>query len=262
VISVQDVSKSYESRRGAIGALERVTFDVAPTEFVCLVGPSGCGKSTLLKLILGIMKPTSGDIFVRGTRVTAPRADCSMMFQSPLLLPWRTVRKNVLFPIEILGRDPKDYEERATALLEMVGVGGFARHYPKELSGGMQQRVAICRALIHEPDVLLLDEPFAALDSITREQLNDDLLDIWAETGCTVVLVTHNVDEAVYLSNRVLVFSDRPGQIIDGLAIDLPEPRTDEVRQSEAFLTATQEIRRILGLAKAAGRGSRPRPAR
>jgi NitT/TauT family transport system ATP-binding protein len=126
----------------------------------------------------------------------------------------------------------------------------------------MQQRVAICRALIHEPDVLLLDEPFAALDSITREQLNDDLLDIWVETRCTVVLVTHNVDEAVYLSNRVLVFSDRPGRIIDELAIDLPEPRTDEVRQSEAFFTATQEIRRMLGLAKAARPGSRPRPAR
>jgi NitT/TauT family transport system ATP-binding protein len=262
VISVQNVSKSYESRRGVIPALERVTFDVAASEFVCLVGPSGCGKSTLLKLILGIMKPTGGDVFVHGTRVTAPRADCSMMFQSPLLLPWRTVRKNVLFPIEILGRDPLDYRERATALLEMVGVEGFADHYPRELSGGMQQRVAICRALIHEPDVLLLDEPFAALDSITREQLNDDLLRIWAENGCTIVLVTHNVDEAVYLANRVLVFSDRPGRIIDELAIDLPEPRTDEVRRSEAFYLATQEIRRMLGLAKAPRPGARPRSRR
>jgi NitT/TauT family transport system ATP-binding protein len=254
VINIRNVSKAYDSRRGPILALEDVSFDVNDGEFVCLVGPSGCGKSTLLKLILGIMPPTGGEISINGVSVTAPRSDCSMMFQSPLLLPWRNVRDNVLFPVEILRRRRKDYEDRANALLEMVGVASFAAHYPRELSGGMQQRVAICRALIHEPDILLLDEPFAALDSITREQLNDDLLKIWAETGRTIVLVTHNIEEAVYLSNRVVVFSDRPGRVIDKLAIGLPTPRADEMRRSDVFYLATQEIRRALGLA-------RPKPA-
>jgi NitT/TauT family transport system ATP-binding protein len=252
VVRVLDVSKTYETRRGTVSALEGVSCEVHEGEFLSVVGASGCGKSTLLKIILGVIEVTSGQIWVQGDEVRGPRRDCGMMFQSPVLLPWRTVLDNVLLPIEMLKRGKKDHVQRARELLRMVGLQGFEDHYPRELSGGMQQRVAMCRALIHGPPILLLDEPFGALDSITREQLNDDLLRIWEETGDTIVLVTHNIDEAVYLSSRVVVMTARPGRVAEELDIHLPRPRTLETRRAKEFDDFTIEIRRVLGLAKEA----------
>lgn len=253
LIEIDGLGKVYESRRGEVPALESIDLRVESGEFVGVVGPSGCGKSTLLKVLLGVIAPSTGDVYVDGDRVTEPRTDIGMMFQSPVLLPWRSVLSNVLLPIEILRLDRRSFVDRARTLLEMVGLEDFEQHYPRELSGGMQQRVAMCRALIHDPRILLLDEPFGALDSITREELNDDLQRIWAETRKTVILVTHNIDEAVYLADRVAVISARPGHVLEELAIDLGRPRTLETRAMREFDELTLEIRRLLGLARSSG---------
>lgn len=248
LISVQDITQRFPHRAGTVTALDDVSLDIAEGSFVSIVGPSGCGKSTLLKMILGLVEPTSGHIFTGGEVVTGPRPEISMMFQSSLLLPWRTVVDNVLLPIDLLGLKRRDFLDRARELLDMVGLADFARYRPDELSGGMQQRAAICRALIHDPRMLLLDEPFGALDHITREQLNDDLLRIWSETGKTVLLVTHDVDEAIYLSDRVVVMTARPGRVAAELAIDLRRPRGFEVRRDPAFDDHAIRIRELLGL--------------
>jgi NitT/TauT family transport system ATP-binding protein len=250
LIYVQDVHKEYESRRGKVSAIESVSLEVARGEFVTIVGPSGCGKSTLLKIVLGVVPATGGEVWVEGEPVRGPRQDCGMMFQSPVLLPWRSVFDNVMLPIEVLRRNKREYSDRARSLLKMVGLSGFEKYYPRELSGGMQQRVAMCRALIYDPPILLLDEPFGALDSITREQLNDDLLRIWEETGSTILSVTHNIDEAVYLSDKIVVMSARPGRIVRELKVDLPRPRDFATRRLAAFDDYAIEIRKLLGLAE------------
>ena len=224
-------------------ALENVDLTVRQGEFISLVGPSGCGKTTLLKMLSGLLPVTAGEIELDGRPVDGPRFDVGMVFQAPTLLPWRNIRGNVMLPVEVRKLDRKVYGERADELLDMVGLKGFEDRYPSELSGGMQQRAGICRALVHNPGVLLMDEPFGALDAMTREFMNIELLRIWRESGKTVVLVTHSIPEAVFLSDRVVVMSPRPGRIVDVVDVDMPRPRELGMMQSDAAGALVTRIR-------------------
>jgi NitT/TauT family transport system ATP-binding protein len=226
IISVTDVGKIYSTRAGSsVAALRDVTVDVEKDQFVTLVGPSGCGKSTLLKLIAGVMAPTVGEIKLNGQRLERPSRRVGMVFQRPVLLPWRSVLDNILFPIEMLGWPVSKYRDTAVHLINLVGLRGFESALPSELSGGMQQRVSICRALVYDPEVLLMDEPFGALDAMTREDLGVELLRIWTERRKTVLFVTHSISEAVLLADRVIVMAPRPGRVILDLPISLSRPR-------------------------------------
>ena len=231
-VSVAGVGKTYA---GGLEAIRDVGFQVAPGEFLTLLGPSGCGKSTLLMMIAGLLAPSCGVVAVDGAPVDGPRPDVGIVFQSPTLLPWRTVLGNVLIPIEMLRRPRREWEGRARELLAMAKLDDFATKLPHELSGGMKQRVSICRALIHDPRLLLMDEPFSALDALTRDQMGQELLRIWELYRKTVVFVTHSIREAVFLSDRVLVMSARPGTIAFETAITLPRPRTVDMQESEEF---------------------------
>lgn len=236
--------------KGAGGtiALEGVTYAIQEGDLVALLGPSGCGKTTLLRMVAGLSRPTSGSITIRGAEVVGPQDDFGFVFQTPNLLPWRTVMGNVLFPMEIKGRLDRAARDRAMELLELVGLGGFARSRPHELSGGMKQRVALCRALIHKPSLILMDEPFGALDELTRMGMHDLLLDIRRVSNATVLFVTHSISEAVYLADDVLVFSARPGRVVDTIHIDIPYPRTQEVRFSGAFTEHERRASEGLGV--------------
>ncbi|MFB6254250.1 MAG: ABC transporter ATP-binding protein [Halobacteriaceae archaeon] len=240
IVSYSDIRKEYED----VVAIKDINLDVEEGEFVTFVGPSGCGKTTLLHLTAGLLEPTQGTVTVDGTDVRSDqhkRHKLGLVFQEPVLLEWRTVLKNVMLPIEILREndvlteDKETYQERARDLIELVGLEGFEESYPQELSGGMQQRVAICRSLVYDPPVLLMDEPFGSLDAFTREHLNEELLRIWRETEKTVLFVTHNLEEAVFLSDKVVVLSSRPGQIMEIIDVDLERPRTDETRTMESY---------------------------
>ena len=246
-LSVEGVRKVYASRRGTIEAVREVTLAVGEREFVSLLGPSGCGKSTLLMMVAGVLDPSAGRITIGGQSVEGPRRDVGVVFQSPLLLPWRTVLANVLFPAELQRRDAAGRVTRGMDLLAMVGLEEFAHHLPRELSGGMRQRVAICRALVHDPALLLMDEPFGALDALTRDEMNQELLRIWGEFRKTVLFVTHSIREAVFLSDRVLVFSRRPGTIVQELSVDLPRPRTLAMEEAPEFSRMCAELRRAIG---------------
>jgi len=231
MIRLENVSKIYRSLdEEPVEALRDINVEIADREFMTIVGPSGCGKSTLLKMIVGLLPVSSGSIYFDGARVEAPRVDVGMVFQEPVLLIWRDVKANVLFPIEILRRRGKDYEAEAYRLLELVGLKGFERRMPYELSGGMQQRVAICRALIHDPAVLVMDEPFGALDAMTREDMGAELLRIWQGRQKTVIFVTHSIREAVWLADRVVVMTPRPGVIAEVITVELPRPRTAKMQ--------------------------------
>ena len=249
VIRLSAVGKAYRAAAGdTIEALRDIDLAVAPGEFLAVVGPSGCGKSTLLRMIAGLDHATSGRVEVNGIPVTGPVATAGIMFQDPLLMAWRTALGNVLLPIEVLRRDRATYRQRAGELLALVGLAGFEPRYPHELSGGMQQRVALARALIHDPAVLLMDEPFAALDEIAREQMGLELLRIWSDTGKTVLFVTHSISEAVFLADRVIVLSARPGLVRAEIRIDLPRPRTAKLRGLQRYTDHCQDIREQLGL--------------
>jgi NitT/TauT family transport system ATP-binding protein len=244
LIQVKALDKIYRNRYGASSeALRQIEFDVADGEFVTIVGPSGCGKSTLLKILTGTLRKTAGQIMLRGQEVDGPSRDVGIVFQTPVLLPWRTILQNVMLPIELHRRDPPKYEERARSLLELVGLEGYESKYPTELSGGMQQRVGICRALVHDPALLLMDEPFGALDAMTREQMNIELLRIWAQNRKTILLVTHSIAEAVFLGDRVIVMSPGPGRITEIIDIDLPRPRGLEMINSAGFGRYVRAIR-------------------
>ena len=244
LIELERVAKTFHAGTPqAVEALASLDVRIDRHEFVSIVGRSGCGKSTLLRLIAGLVPPTGGTIRIDGRPVDGPRRDISLMFQRPALFPWRTVIDNVLFPIEILGHDRGAYRQRARELLELVGLDGFAERRPKELSGGMQQRAALCRALIHDPDVLLMDEPFAALDALTREELSAELQRLWTETRKTIVFVTHSIPEAVTLSDRVITMTPRPGRIASTLQINVARPRTEAMRELERH---KEEVRRDL----------------
>jgi NitT/TauT family transport system ATP-binding protein len=226
MINIQGAGQTYRGKRGTVEALRDINITVGRGEFLTLIGRSGCGKSTLLNMIAGLLKPTSGQITIDDTPVTGPRRDVAMVFQRPALLPWRSVEKNVLLPGEIFGSRKAEVRERADRLLELTGLTAFRKRLPHELSGGMQQRVSLCRALIQEPKVMLMDEPFSALDALTREELAVELQRIHIELKTTIVFVTHSIPEAVLLADRVAVLSARPGRLSELMAIDIPRPRT------------------------------------
>ncbi len=244
-IRLDQVSKIY--RRGAktTHALDAVSLDIAEGEFISIVGPSGCGKSTLLRLIAGLIPVSGGAIQLFDRPVDKPRGDVGIVFQSPVLLDWRTVLQNVLFPIEMRGESVAKYRDAARSLLEKVGLAEFEDRYPFELSGGMRQRAAIVRALVQDPVTLIMDEPFGALDALTREQMRIDLEAIWAASGKTVLFITHSIDEAVLLSDRVVVMSPRPGRIDRILTVDLPRPRGLDGRRDPRFQMLADEITEI-----------------
>jgi NitT/TauT family transport system ATP-binding protein len=250
IIIAQNLSKSYWTRKKEwVSALENINFTVGETSFISIIGPSGCGKSTLLKIIAGLIPSSSGDCHIDGRAVRAPSQDVGFVFQNAVLLPWFTVLENVLLPIKIQKRQERDsYVDQAHKLIEMVGLKGFENSYPFELSGGMQQRTAIIRALIYDPKVLLMDEPFGALDAMTRDQMNIELMRIWAGSRKTILFVTHSIQEATLLSDRVIVMSARPGKIIEDLVIDLPRPRTTHSTATERFDQLTSQLRNLLGM--------------
>jgi NitT/TauT family transport system ATP-binding protein len=227
MISIEQVSKVFRSGNGpGLHALDGIDLNIGENEFVTLVGRSGCGKSTLLRVISGLTKATAGQVVINGRPVTGPRPDVSLMFQRSALLPWRSVIQNVMLPIEILKLDKTVYRQRAEELLVLAGLEGFEHRRPYELSGGMQQRVALCRALVHNPEVLLMDEPFAALDALTREELSLELQRIWSEYRKTIVFVTHSIQEAALLADRIFVMTPRPGRIARVLEVNAPRPRS------------------------------------
>jgi NitT/TauT family transport system ATP-binding protein len=252
VISLDDVGVTYKSPTGSVLALDGVTLAARDGEFVA-VGPSGCGKSTLLKLIGGLLMPTAGAVHVDGTPVKGPGGNVGIVFQNPLLMPWRSVLDNILLQVEVRGRRKADYIDHANQLINLVGLGGFALRKPYELSGGMQQRVGLCRALIHDPALLLMDEPFGALDAMTREAMNAELQRIWMERRKTVLLITHSISEAVYLADRVLVMGPRPGRIVGQVDVDLSRPRTLDISESVAFSRLAGDVRRLLNASGAIG---------
>jgi NitT/TauT family transport system ATP-binding protein len=246
VVSVDGVTKVFP--RGNVTALENIELALEPGEFVSLIGPSGCGKSTLLRVIGDLVQPTSGSVTVNGKPARQARLDrdYGIVFQDSVLFDWRTVGKNIALPLELLGWERKRRQERVERMLELVELTGFHDHYPWQLSGGMQQRASIARALAFEPALLLMDEPFGALDEMTRERLNLELLQIWERLGSTVVFVTHSISEAVFLSTRVVVMSPRPGRIAGIVEIDLPRERTVETREEPRFFELVTEVRELL----------------
>ncbi|MEU7711688.1 ABC transporter ATP-binding protein [Micromonospora chalcea] len=244
-IEIDGLDKEYRPRKSAPTlALSDINLTVRRGEFISVVGPSGCGKTTLLKILAGLSPKTGGAVRIAGRDVTKPLPEVGMVFQAPTLLPWRTIFDNVMVPAEIQRLDPRRHRERAQQLLEMVGLNGFEQKYPHELSGGMQQRAGICRALVHDPAVLLMDEPFGALDAMTREYMNVELLRIWQESNQTIVLVTHSIPEAVFLSDRVVVLSPRPGRIAEVMDIDLERPRDLGIMSSDRAGVYVERIRR------------------
>ena len=244
LIRVAGLEKSYRSRdRSLTRALGPVSLDITRGEFITIVGPSGCGKSTLLKLIAGLIDRSAGSIAIGGREIVGPQEEIGVVFQSPVLLPWRTALENVMLPAAVQRLDPAKSKARGLELLALVGLREFAGKYPNELSGGMQQRVAIARALMHDPAVLLMDEPFGALDAMTRENMNLEIRRIWAESGKTILFVTHSIPEAVFLGTRVLVLSARPGLVADVVDVDLGAERSLDIVTSDAFGVFTRRIR-------------------
>jgi NitT/TauT family transport system ATP-binding protein len=252
-LDVEAVTKVYRTSRGSVTALDDISFTVRRGEFLAIVGPSGCGKSTLLRIIGGLRRATAGRVLLNGETVTAPLRT-GMVFQTPSLLPWRSTLDNVLLSVDLAGLPTRRYRDRSMKLLELVGLAGFARQLPSELSGGMQQRVALCRALVHDPDLLLMDEPFGALDAMTRDEMNFELLRIWGASGeKTILFVTHSIAEAVFLADRVLVMSSRPGRVDEIRSSVLDRPRTLEMRGSAEFGAQVVGIYKRLHAARGGG---------
>jgi NitT/TauT family transport system ATP-binding protein len=243
VVSLRNVTKSFGA--GGVTALQSIDLDVQPGEFVSLIGPSGCGKSTLLRIVGNLVQPTSGDVVVNGKSARQARLDrdYGIVFQDAVLYDWRTVAKNIALPLELAGWDGARRKARVQEMLELVELHGFGEHHPWQLSGGMQQRVSIARALSFSPALLLMDEPFGALDEMTRERLNAELLRIWERSGSTVVFVTHSISEATFLSTRVVVMSPRPGRIAAVVDVDLPQPRNADTREEPRFFELVTEVR-------------------
>jgi NitT/TauT family transport system ATP-binding protein len=244
LIRIQDVSKTYAG--GNIHALDRISIDVSDGEFVCIVGPSGCGKSTLLKMIAGLDDFDDGEIAIGDQAVAGPSRNVGVVFQAANLLPWLTVRENIRLPLRVGGKHAPA-EHRVDQLLDMTGLQEFAKRYPYELSGGMQQRAGICRALVRDPSILLMDEPFGALDALTRERMNLELQRIWQASGKTVLLITHSISEAIFLADRVVVMSARPGRVLKELRIDIPRPRSnDTIIRHPDYADLAKQIRGLL----------------
>jgi NitT/TauT family transport system ATP-binding protein len=247
----ENVHKIFKrASQAPLVAIDNISFDLHAGQLISLLGPSGCGKTTFLRIAAGLIPKTSGIVEINGVEVARPQPDFGIVFQQPNLMPWRTVLKNVLFPIEIQGDADGRAVQRAADLLLLVGLSGFEHSYPSQLSGGMQQRVALCRALVHQPKLLLMDEPFGALDELTRMEMQDLLLDIRAKTGATLMLVTHSISEAIYLSDKVAVFSPRPAKVADFVAINLPYPRRPEMRYAPEFTELEHRAGRALGITR------------
>jgi NitT/TauT family transport system ATP-binding protein len=258
-IELTGISKTFVTTSGeVVHALDNTSLVIDPGEFITVVGASGCGKTTLLRLIAGLERCTSGTVAINGARQAGPSEQAGIVFQDPTLLPWRTVLQNVLLPVQVLRLDARTYGSRARALLETVGLKDFENKYPHELSGGMRQRVAIVRALVNDPAMLLMDEPFGALDALTRDQMNLELLDIWSATHKTVLLITHSITESVFLADRVIVMSPRPGRVVEQIAIELPRPRTLDMINNEEFGKYVRRIRSLLDAGAHMRIGSRP----
>jgi NitT/TauT family transport system ATP-binding protein len=243
VIVAKNLNAIFPNGNGGLRALENLSFSVYPQEFVCVLGPSGSGKSTLLRILSGLLNPTSGDVFYRGKKVTKPWSGVGLVFQKANLMPWRTVIENITLPLEIRCSSEAKSQAKAKELVDLVGLQGFESSLPGDLSGGMAQRVAIARALVHEPDVLLLDEPFGALDALTRERMGAELLRIWEAHHKTVIMVTHSIPEALFLADRVLVLSPRPGRLRLDLPVDLPRPRDPEILYTHEFGKLANRLR-------------------
>jgi NitT/TauT family transport system ATP-binding protein len=246
VVSLKGVEKEFG--RGHVQALADIDLDIQPGEFISLIGPSGCGKSTLLRIVGDLIQPTGGEVVVNGKSAHQARVDrdYGIVFQDAVLFDWRTVEKNIGLPLEMMRWDRRRRAERVRELVDLVELKGFERHHPWQLSGGMQQRVSIARALSFDPALLLMDEPFGALDEMTRERLNLELLRIWEQSGSTVIFVTHSIAEAVFLSTRVVVMSARPGRIVGVVDVDLPQPRNAEMREEPRFADLIREVRLLL----------------
>ena len=242
-LSIENLSVTYASARGRLTAVRDLNLEVADGEFVAVLGPSGCGKSTLLNIASGLLKPSGGKVQIQGQPVAGPRRDVGIVFQQPTLLPWKTVLQNVLVPVEAMGLRVEEHMDRARALIKLVRLEGFEGHYPNELSGGMQQRVGIARGFMHDPQLLLMDEPFAALDAMTREHMSDELQDMWRQSGKSVLFITHSIPEAVYLADRVVVLSERPGTVVDAIDVPLPRPRTIATLGSAEFNAICNRLR-------------------
>jgi NitT/TauT family transport system ATP-binding protein len=255
LIAVEDVCRIFTGGAKTVTALDHISCEFPAGNFVAIVGPSGCGKSTLLKIVAGLIAPTGGEVAVNGTPVRGPLPDVGMVFQSPVLLPWKTILHNVLFPIKILRRDVAAHRDAAMALLALAGLADSAHRYPNELSGGMQQRAALCRALVHDPALLLMDEPFGALDAMTRDDMNVELLRIWSERKKTVLFITHSISEAVFLSDTVVVMTPRPGRIDCIVPVDLPRPRDIGIKDSKHFGELQARVRERIYAGRPAGGG-------
>jgi NitT/TauT family transport system ATP-binding protein len=255
ILSVHNLSATFADQQGSLQTLEALSFHVEAQQFVCILGPSGCGKSTLLRILAGLLRPTAGEVRFRGqpldgpvqNSVNARRPSVGYVFQNANLMPWRTVRDNILLPLELLNTPRLQALAQAQELVELVGLQGFDQALPPDLSGGMAQRVAIARALIHDPDVLLLDEPFGSLDALTRERMGAELLNIWQQRRKTVLMVTHSISEALFLADRVLVLSPRPGRLRLDLPVSLPRPRQEGIRYTPAFGELARQLRAAIG---------------
>ena len=245
-INLTGVSKSYGRGRKVVAAVEAIDLNIRHNEFVSLLGPSGCGKTTLMLMIAGLVEPTSGTISIASRKVAGPQRTTGIVFQDPVLLPWRTVLDNVLLPIELMGENVESYYDHAIELLNTAGIADFADRLPNELSGGMRQRAGICRALVQYPTLLLMDEPFSALDAMTRDEMNLELLRIWERDRKTVVFITHSIAEAIFLSDRVVVMSKRPGRIIEEIIIPLPRPRQIELQETVQFAHLRAHVRKMI----------------
>jgi NitT/TauT family transport system ATP-binding protein len=257
MVEISQVSKEYATANGPLRALESASLAIRDGEFVSIVGPSGCGKSTLMLITAGLVPPSSGTVRVAGVEVRAPYDEVGIVFQDPTLYEWRRVLENVLLPVDIKRLPREQYRQRALELLELVGLKGFERDYPYQLSGGMRQRVALCRALVHDPSLLLMDEPFGALDALSRDQLNLELQSIWQKHRKTVLFITHSITEAVFLSDRVVVMSPRPARVGAVIDIELPRPRSFDFAETPEFGRYAKEIRRIFeswGVLNSAGK--------
>jgi NitT/TauT family transport system ATP-binding protein len=245
VVDASNISLSFDTADGKVDALSNVSLQIADGEFVSFIGPSGCGKTTMLRVIADLQQPTSGNLLVNGMTAEQARLSRSYgyVFQAPALFPWRTIERNLKLPLEIMGYSETEQQQRVARYLGLVNLTGFERKFPWQLSGGMQQRVSIARALSFDPDILLMDEPFGALDEIVRDHLNEQLLHLWGTTGKTVLFVTHSIPEAVFLSTRIVVMSPRPGRIIDIIDCDFPRERTLDIRETAEFLKVAHRVR-------------------
>ncbi|MEN9885871.1 MAG: hypothetical protein RL758_449 [Pseudomonadota bacterium] len=242
-LSIDRLTVTYASARGPLTALQELSFQVDEGEFVAVLGPSGCGKSTLLNIASGLLTPSKGRVAIQGDSVTSPRRDVGIVFQQPTLLPWKTVLENVLVPMQAMGLAVAPHMARAKELIRLVRLDGFENHYPYELSGGMQQRVGIARGFMHDPQLLLMDEPFAALDAMTREHMTDELQAMWMQSGKSVLFITHSIPEAVYLADRVVVLSARPGTVLDVVDVPIARPRRLETLGSPEFNAICNRLR-------------------